>query len=185
MRWNRSLIVLLALGAVALPVVAGIKAMTLPELMELTQDTMLVTILDKTTEPIVVNEERWVFTKMTVAGESLRTGEAVSTDLHFWGSHDPTDRFTISEMPTLQDTRVGTRVVVFTNNDDRFDGRTFVNHLAAIFRVESAFQTEVVMGKGEGAAVSKNAKLSDVRTQVRDTHIILEAARQASAAQAK
>ena len=41
------------------------------------------------------------------------------------------------------------------------------------------------MGKGEGAAVSKNAKLSDVRTQVRDTHIILEAARQASAAQAK
>jgi hypothetical protein len=167
-----------ALGAavLAVPVMAAIKAMTLTELMGITTDTALVRIVDKTTFHSDWPADGVVWTKLTVQGESLRTGEKVDTAVYFLGSHDPRDGYGTSEMPTLQDTRVGADAVVFFTHDADSPGQmNRIGGHAGVYRVEKGFGEPVVMGKGEGFAFADNAKLVDVRAQVKQVHTALQA----------
>jgi hypothetical protein len=168
-----------ALGAavLAVPVAAAVKAMTLKELMGITTDTALVHIVDKTTFRSDWPDSGMVWTKMTVQGESLRTGEPVQTDVYFLGSHDPKDAYGTSEMPTLQDTRVGADAVVFWTHDPDSPGQmNRIGGLAGVYRVEKGFGEPVVMGKGEGFAFPDNIKVTDARALVLKTHLELQAA---------
>jgi len=174
--------VALALGVLAAAAVAAIKAMTLTELMEITTDAAQVRIVAKSTFKMDYVLPDAVWTKLTVQGTSLRTGAPVKTDLVFMGSHDANDRFSISEEPTLQDTRVGSEAVVFWWDDPDMPavgGGHRLFDLSCVYRVESSFGTPVVMGKGEGFAWSENVKLSDATDQVRKAHLEL-AAKQAA-----
>ena len=167
-----------ALGAavLAVPVAAAIKAMTLKELMGITTDTALVHIVDKTTFHSDWPMSGVVWTKLTVQGESLRTGEPVSTSVCFLGSHDPRDGYGTSEMPSLQDTRVGADAVVFFKHDTTSPGEmNTVGGLAGVYRVEQGFGEPVVIGKGEGFAFADNIKLADARALVLKTHLELQA----------
>jgi len=167
-----------ALGAavLAVPVAAAIKAMTLKELMGITTDTALVHIVDKTTFHSDWPVSGVVWTKMTVQGESLRTGEPVTTSVYFLGSHDPRDDYGTSEMPSLQDTRVGADAVVFFKHDADSPGQmNTVGGLAGVYRVEQGFGEPVVIGKGEGFAFADNIKLADARALVLKTHLELQA----------
>lgn len=161
----------------ATPVVAAIRAMNLSELMSITDNTVLVQITGKTTFAAAYPFEGAVYTQLTLAGESLRTGEAYEGKVVFLGSHDPADQFGTSEMPSLQDTRVGNRAVIFFQHDDAFPGggADVAYNLSYVFRVEDGFGTPVVMGKGEGAAFPDNLKLSDVRAQVTAAQALLKA----------
>ena len=152
----------------AVPVAAAIKAMTLGEMLATTHDTVLAEITGKSTFAVPYPFEEAVWTRLTVEGESLRTGQPFSGSVVFLGSHDPADQFGTSEMPTLQDTRVGNRAVLFFETDKDFPGgATKVAHnLSYVYRVEDGFGTPVLIGKGEGAAFPENAKLADVRAQV-------------------
>ena len=167
---------LCGLALVALPVSAAIKAMTLPELMAITSDTVLVQITGKSTFALDYPFDGAVYTRLSVEGESLRTGAPVSTSVVFLGSHEAADGYGTSEMPTLQDTRIGNQVVIFHEHDDAFPGGANIVHsLASVFRVEQAFGSTVVIGKGEGTAFPENLRLADARALVKTTHQQLQA----------
>jgi len=164
----------LALLLAAVPCVAAIKAMTLGELMQITTDTAHVTITGASTFRLDWPLPGAVWTRLSVQGESLRTQQPVSTDVVFLGSHDPADSFGVSEMPTLQDTRVGAEAVIFWYSDPEMAGQpNRVFGLDGVYRVESSFGAPVVIGKGEGSAFPENVKLDDVRAAVRATHLAL------------
>ena len=176
MRLSKSVAVALGLALVAVPAIASIKAMTLKELMTVTTDVVDVHILAKDSFKLDWPMEGAVYTRLSVEGVSLRTQEPVKTDIVFLGSHDPADQFGTSEMPTLQDTRVGSQAVIFFGKDQDIPGRLNVAYgLHCIYRVEEAFGAPVVIGKGEGFAFTENLKLDDVRTQVRAAHLELQA----------
>ena len=168
----------LATALLAVGALAAIKALTLSELMEITTDVARVHITAKSTFRMDYPLPGAVWTRLSVQGESLRTGAAVKTDLVFMGSHDAIDRYTVSEMPTLQDTRIGGEAVVFWWDDPdmpAIGGAHRLFDLSGVYRVEQAFGAPVVMGKGEGFAWADNIKLSDAREQVRKAHLELAA----------
>jgi hypothetical protein len=176
MRSPRLAAALLAAAALAVPVTAAIKALTLPELMSITTDTAHVRILSRSTFRSDWPVEGATWTKLAVQGESLRTGQAVATEVVFLGSHDPRDGWGTSEMPTLQDTRVGQEAVVFWFRDPDMPGQpNRVFDLSGVYRVEQGFGEPVLVGKGEGAAFVTNVKLQDARALVRKTHLELAA----------
>jgi hypothetical protein len=181
MRILKSSLLALSLVLATVPAVAAIKAMTLAELMTITTDVAHVQITAKSTFPLAHPFPEAVYTKLTVEGTSLRTGKAVKTELVFLGSHDTDDQYGISEMPTLQDTRVGSEAVVFFERDKAFPGEANVLHnLGSVYRVEKTFGSPVVIGKGEGFAFPENVKLVDARRTVRETHLALDAAKTAA-----
>jgi len=168
----------LVLGVVltALPIAAAIKAMTLAEMMEITTDVAHVQILEKSSFHLGHPFPEAVYTELSVKGTSLRTGKAIETTMVFLGSHDPDDQYGISEMPTLQDTRVGSEVVVFFFRDAAFPGgRNVLFNLGSVYRVEKTFGSPVVIGKGEGFAFPENIKLEDARLNVSETHQAMKA----------
>jgi hypothetical protein len=176
MRWKSSaLCASLALLLASVPCIAAVKAMNLSELMSITTEAAHVKITASSTFHLDWPLEGAVWTKLTVQGESLRTEQPVSADVVFLGSHDPADQFGVSEMPTLQDTRVGSEAVIFWQGNDP-DMPTHQNRVFAldsVYRVESSFGSPVVVGKGEGFAFPENVKLDDARKAVRATHLAL------------
>jgi len=171
-------VVLLTAGALA-----AVKALTLSELMAITTDAAHVRIVAKSTFHMDYPLPDAVWTRLSVVGESLRTGEPVKADLVFMGSHDPADRYTMSEEPTLQDTRLGNEAVIFWWDDPdmpAIGGGHRIFDLSGVYRIEPGFGTPVVMGKGDGFAWSENLKLADARDQVRKTHLELLAAKPAA-----
>ncbi len=177
MRSPKFVVAILAAAALAVPVTAAIKAMSLSELMGITTETAQVRILEKTSFSSDWPIENVTWTKLKVQGESLRTGQPVTAELAFLGSHDPADHYGTSEMPTLQDTRVGAEAVVFWFKNPDMPGQlNQVFDLGGVYRVEQGFGEPVVVGKGEGFAFPENAKLADVRELVRKTHLELLAA---------
>ncbi len=160
-------------ATIAVPVSSAIKAMNLEELMSITNDVVSGTILDKDSIELDHPGDGAVYTRLTVKGESLRTGKKGTWELVFHGSHDPADRYIMSEMPTLQDSRVGGEIVVFFEVDKKLDDRNHAHSWANLYRVEKGFGEPVVIGKGEGAAFEKNTRLVDVRERVATTHAAL------------
>jgi hypothetical protein len=80
-------------------------------------------------------------------------------------------------MPTLQETRVGAEAVVFFQHDLEMPGQlNRVYDLSGVYRVEKSFGSPVVIGKGEGFAFPENLKLTEARSQIRATHLALQAA---------
>jgi len=176
----------LGLALVAVPVVAAVKAMTLKELMEVTTDTVHGRITAKESFRSDYPSPDVYWTRLTLQGESLRTGEPVTTQVIFLGSHDPNDGYGTSEMPTLQDTRVGQEAVAFFFRDKQVPGEAnVVFDLSGMYRVETVFGQPIVIGKGEGAAFTENIRLADVRIAVRATHQQILAERAAAESQAK
>ena len=178
MRWKNSLAVLLGDALVGVPVTAAIKAMNLRELMEVTNDVIHGEIVDKTTFVDDHLMEGAVYTTLTVQGESLRSGEVTTFEVTFLGSHDPADAFLISEMPALQDVRIGSEAVLFTEAQADFGDRNVAHSWASVYRVERSFGEPVLMGKGEGSAFPTNTTLVSARDQVREAHLAIEAAKQ-------
>ena len=176
MRLVKCALLVLGVAVAALPVGAAIKAMNLAEMMTITTDVADVHILGKTTFRLAYPFPEAVYTELTVEGTSLRTDKPVKTTLVFLGSQDPADHYGVSEMPTLQDTRVGSEVVVFYTKDPDFPGQRNVLHsLANVYRVEKSFGEPVVIGKGEGFPFAENLKLSDARQVVKQTAAALQA----------
>ena len=176
MRLSKSVAVALGVALVAVPALASIKAMTLKELMAVTTEVVDARIVAKRSFKLDWPMEGAVYTSLSIEGTSLRTQEPVKTDVVFLGSHDPADQFGTSEMPTLQDTRVGSQAIIFFAKDQDIPGRLNLAYgLHCVYRVEEAFGAPVVIGKGEGFAFPDNRKLDEVRAEVRATHLELAA----------
>ena len=170
MRVSKCVLALSAAALLAIPVTAAIKAMTLRELMEVTTDAVHGKIVARDTVRLDHPWEGALYTRLTVEGESIRTGEEGTFQVIFHGSHDKDDWYGISSMPTLQDSRTGGETVLFFGSHPLLPGQNLVYNYAGLYRVEMGFGEPVLVGKGEGMAFPENAKLSDVRTDIRSTH---------------
>ncbi len=176
MRLKRCVTAAVALAAVAIPVSAAIKAMTLKELMEITSEVFYGEIIAKDTEHVGRPFPEAVYTRLTIEGESLRTGEVTTKHVWFLGSHDPADGYITSESPAVQDTRIGNEVVVFSSREGMLQDVDYVYDWSGVYRVEHGFGEPVLIGKGEGGAFPVNVKLSHARERVREVHVALEKA---------
>ncbi len=163
MKCTRMFVAAAAALLVALPVGAAVKAMTLTELMEVTDDAVLGRIVAKETFRADWPLEGAVYTRLLVEGTSLRTGRTQTHPVVFLGSHEPDDRFTMSEMPRLRDVRLGNEVIVFSQLSERLGGQAEAHNHGNVYRVEQGFGEPVVMGKGDGLAFPVNTRLSEVR----------------------
>jgi len=135
-----------------LPAGAAIKAMTLNELMAITTDTVHVKDRGQVHVPSRLPFAGCVYTKLTVQGESLRTLEPVKHRPRVPRQRGSKDEFGVSEMPTLQDTRVGSEAVIFFKRSRRGRARPSQPHLRPRQRVprRAGLRRPVVVGKGEG-----------------------------------
>lgn len=176
MRVSKCVLALSAAALLAIPVTAAIKAMTLRELMEVTTDAVYGKIVARDTVRLDHPWEGALYTRLTVEGESLRTGEKGTFKVVFHGSHDQDDWYGISSMPTLQDSRTGGETVLFLGEHPLLPGQKVVFNYAGLYRVEKGFGEPVVVGKGEGMAFPENTRLADVTTDIRATHAELTVA---------
>jgi len=171
MRMKSCVAALLATAIVALPVGAAIKAMNLAQLMSITDNAVHGTIIAKQSIRVDAPWPNAVYTKLTIEGASLRTGEVGTFEVVFHGSHDRRDDYIISEMPDLKDTRVGGEVVAFLEQDaPQVAGLDVVHSWAGLYRVERGFGQAVVIGKGKGSAFPANTALAEVNQRVLTTH---------------
>jgi hypothetical protein len=170
MRVSKCVLAFSAAALLAIPVTAAIKAMTLRELMEVTQDAVHGKIVARDTVRLDHPWEGALYTRLTVEGESLRTGEKGTFKVVFHGSHEKDDWYGISSMPTLQDSRLGGETVLFFGKHELLPGQNVVFNYAGLYRVETGFGEPVLVGKGEGMAFPENTKLVDVAKDIRATH---------------
>ena len=111
------------------------------------------------------------YTHITIEGRSLSTGEAVTKVVTFHGGFiDDENGVYNSESPSADDVKLGSDVVAFYSWMDNMGGDLGANAMYAghggVYRTVKGRKGTVVLGRGEGYAVSKNIKLSDLDTEV-------------------
>lgn len=176
MRVSKCALAFAAAALLALPVTAAIKALSLSELMEVTHDAVVGTIVARDTVRLDHPWQDALYTRLTIEGESVRTGTPGTWQVVFHGSHEASDEYGISTMPTLQDSRVGGQTLVFTMEHPMLPGQHLVANWGTLYRVEQGFGESVVVGKGEGMAFAENTRLADARTAIRTVHAELQRA---------
>jgi len=179
MRVMKCALALTAAALIAIPVAAAVKAMTLQELMEGTTDAVHGKVIARDVVHLNHPFEGAVWTKLTIDGESIRSGDKGRYDVVFLGSHDKDDWYGVSTMPTLQDTRVGGEALVFFGQHPMTPGHNVAFNFAHTYRVERGFGEPVVIGKGEGSAFAENTRLGEATTRIRQTHSALAQAQKA------
>ena len=176
MRFPKAALAVVGALLLAVPTTAAVKALNLSELMTINSEAAQVRILEKSTFASDFPLPGVTWTKLKVQGESLRTGKPVTAEVLFLGSHDPQDGYGTSEMPLLQDTRVGADAVMFWFREEKMAGQpNVVSDFSAVYRVEKGFGEPILVGKGEGLAFPENVKLVDARAQILKTHLELAA----------
>jgi hypothetical protein len=112
------------------------------------------------------------FTALMLDGRSLIDGRAVSLEvLHLGGFVSEREGTHNSEAPSADDTRVGNRVIAFPRFVDDLGGGVSGHALYAmhggLYRTADGPLGPVVLGRGEGYAVSKNLRLAELESAVR------------------
>jgi len=156
----------LAAAAVA---TAQIERLTLDEMVARTDNAVIATItasrvfrIDHPTDGIEL-----YFTTLTLQGTSLVDGSAQSVDVTYAGGFiDDENGVYNSEAPSADDVKLGNRVVVFYDWTENMGGDVAANALYAahggLYRTVEGPAGTVVLGRGEGYAVSSNMALGDL-----------------------
>lgn len=116
------------------------------------------------------------FTHMTVEGTSLYDGRTIRVPVTFGGGFiSPDEGVYSSEAPSADETRIGNEVVVFYQWSDNMGGGLAANALmaahAGLYRLASTKDGPVVLGKGDGFAISSNVRLAELRTQIAEKRV--------------
>jgi len=111
------------------------------------------------------------YTHITIDGRSLTTGEQAQTVVTFHGGFiDDENGVYNSESPTADDVRIGSEVGAFYSWTNNMGGDLEANALYAghggIYRTVKGRKGTVVLGRGDGYAVSKNTLLPDLDAEV-------------------
>ena len=153
------------------PLDAAIKPMTLPEMMEISTGVIDGQIVAK--ESVVIfdpaDDMNEIWTRLTVNGTELTTGETVTHDLYFMGGVWNGQRIFPVTSPRDYQTRVGARVVAFYWFDPNLagSGANKIFCYPNIYQVQQGASEPTVIGLGEGAAVRINTKLSVLSAEVK------------------
>ena len=165
-------VLLLFISAISvLPLSAAIKPMTLPEMMEISTGAIDGQITAK--ESVVIfdpaDNMNEIWTRLTVSGTELTTGETVTHDLYYMGGVWNGQRIFPVTSPRDYQTRVGARVVAFYWFDPSLSetGANKIFCYPNIYQVQQGSSEPTVIGLGDGAAVPYNTKLSVLSAEVK------------------
>lgn len=167
-----------ALGAAALLALAAgssdaaIERLDLSQMMQRADDAVHGVIVDKQVfrvdHPV---DGRMYFTTITVDGTSLTTGQKVQVPVTYLGGWiNEQEGADISEAPSEAVTAVGREVVVFYKWLDDMGYGVSANALYAahggVYQVVGKASKKVVLGRGQGYAISSNDTLVNLRKRV-------------------
>lgn len=158
----------LAIGAVS-TTGAQIQRLDLPQMVDDCDHAVYATIVacrtDEYVDPVEGIEH---ITTLTLVGESLYDGSAVTVDVSFHGGFEPGQ--INSEAPIKDDCRVGSDIVAFYTWTDRLAAGVPANALHAahggIYRTVASKAGAIVLGRGDGFAVNRNVHVSQLRESI-------------------
>jgi hypothetical protein len=164
----------LLLGAVLLPLgQAQIERLTLDQMVTRTDNAVLAEIVGKKVFRVdhPVDGPELYYTTLTLAGSSLADGKPITVDVTFPGGFiDPEHGVHNSEAPSADDTKLGNVVVAFYKWSDNMGGDVRANALYAshggLYRTVDGPTGSVVLGRGEGYAISANKSVANLKASV-------------------
>jgi hypothetical protein len=115
------------------------------------------------------------YTHLTIEGRSLVNGEVLTAVVTFPGGWiDENQGADNSEAPSADEIQIGNEVVAFYKWSENMGGDLAANALYAshggIYRVASGNKGKIVLGKGDGYAVSSNVALTTLDTNIARIH---------------
>ena len=159
----------LVLGLAGTAGLAQIKELTLPEMVADTDNAIYGEIVGSHVFRIdhPVDGPELYFTTLTLEGTSMVDGTPLTVDVTYMGGFiDEENGVWNSEAPSADDVKIGNQVVAFYKWQDNMGGDVAANALYAmhggLFRTVDGPRGTVVLGRGNGYAVNKNIKLTDL-----------------------
>jgi hypothetical protein len=115
------------------------------------------------------------YTHLTIEGHSLVNGEALTAVVTFPGGwKDANNGVDNSEAPSADEIKKGNEVVAFYKWTENMGGDLAANALftshGGIYRVASGSKGKIVLGKGDGYAVSGNVALTSLGVDIARIH---------------
>jgi hypothetical protein len=152
---------------------AQIQRLTLDQMVQATDDAVVGTIVEHKVFRVdhPVDGPELYFTTLTIQGNSLGDGRERQVEVTFPGGFiNEHEGVWNSEAPAAAEIRIGNRVVAFFGWTDNMGGGVAGNSLWAshggLYQVAGSSAKPVVLGKGEGYAVSSNWQLEQLDTEI-------------------
>ena len=152
---------------------AQIERLDLPTMLQKADDAIYGTITHSEVIRIdhPVDGPELYYTHITVEGRSLSTGATESRVITFHGGFiDEENGVFNSEAPSADDVRIGSEVVAFYAWTDNMGGDLPGNAMYAghggVYRTVKGRKGTIVLGRGDGYAVSKNMTLVDLDAEI-------------------
>ncbi|HJP02635.1 MAG TPA: hypothetical protein QF764_12780 [Planctomycetota bacterium] len=153
---------------------AQIERLTLPQMVAKTDGSVHGTITAREVIRIdhPIDGPELYYTHLTIEGTSLENGQKTSVVVTYPGGWiDDEQGVNNSEAPAEDDVKIGNEIVAFYKWSDNMGGDLAANALYAshggLYQVVSGRTQQVVLGQGEGYAVSSNIALGDLGQQVK------------------
>ncbi|MBL8862439.1 MAG: hypothetical protein JNK02_10560 [Planctomycetes bacterium] len=163
-----------ALAGVSVLGTAQIERLDLAQMVQRADDALLGKIVARNVIRIdhEVDGPELYFTSLTIEGRSLSTNEPRTVDVWFGGGFiNETEGVFNSEAPSMDDQKIGNRVVAFYKFEDNMGGDLSGNALmtwhGGLYRTFESRGTTFVQGRGNGYAIPSNVRLSDLDAQVK------------------
>lgn len=163
----------LLLGALAAVSPAQIKSFTLEEMVQTADQAVHGQIIAARVFRVDSprDGEGLYYTTLTLQGHTLADAQPITVDVTFRGGFiSETEGVFNSEAPSADDTKVGKKVVVFYRWSDDLGGGVAANQLVAahggLYRVVEGVRGAAVLGRGEGYAIRKNLRISELGSAV-------------------
>ena len=151
-----------------------IKRLSLTEIVSETDDAIVGHITNSYVFRVdhPVDGPELYFTTLTIAGKSLADDTPMTLSITYPGGFiDPEHGVWNSEAPTADDVQLGNYVVAFYEWTNDMGGQVAGNALYAmhggLYRTVSGPQNTVVLGRGDGYAISSNTELTDLTQAAR------------------
>ncbi|MBC8369367.1 MAG: hypothetical protein H8E25_05175 [Planctomycetes bacterium] len=109
------------------------------------------------------NDDRLIYTILTIEGTSLYDNKPLSIDAAFLGGTFEGESMMVTSMPAPSEYRLGNDVVVFSGEVQGWGpdvDRCVYASMGGIFRTVDSRNGKVVLGKGKGFAVEDNQTVS-------------------------
>jgi hypothetical protein len=152
---------------------AQIERLTLAEMVQKADGAVVGTIQSSKVFRVdhPVDGPELYFTTLAIAGRSLADAKPLTVEVTFPGGFiTPDEGVWNSEAPSADEIRPGSEVVAFYKWSDNMGGGVASNALYAshggLFQVAVARGAQVVLGKGDGYAVSANVELAKLEADV-------------------
>ena len=152
---------------------AQVRALDLTEMVEVCDNAVYGQILSKHVSRLEAEDGRILyFTTLTVEGRLLTDGTPVRVDVSYPGGFiNENEGYWHSESPGDEETRVGSRIVAFYKWFDGMGGAHATNWLYAnhggLYQSVDGPKGAMVLGRGQGYAVSKNLRVNDLEASVK------------------